>query len=439
MDFDAFIRFLKAHGHNCTLLWYTELPRFHGLPTTDADPPDFTVGPHPWLRTGPGLATDGEPKFDLTKFNPEYFDRLRTRVQALGKAGIYVGVYLFTGEWVLRFRCPADGYPFSGPNNINGADDGYRDKSSAVSSVTMTAPNAITGFQDVYVKKMIDTLNDLPNVLWIVSEEAPTASTWWNDHLISVVRAYEKGKPFQHPIGYATLGEQPNDSILYNSDADWVAPWARVSPTKSTGTGSPSAKVIINDSDHSYYRMWDDTPQKNRNYIWENFANGSQVLFMDPYLVNWPKWKRNLCLCSGSRHRHRARPTLRQLPGQSGLPCALLAQAQPGRGHSQGRTLVDGLLSRPDPRRRGGVPRLRPRRGLVHAGPLRHAELPEPCRRMVRPGEREDDYAKPSPRRIVLTVVPRTRSAAMRCCTLWMSRATIDHPPDRGDRSRSGV
>ncbi len=42
--------------------------------------------------------------------------------------------------------------------------------------------------------------------------------------------------------------------------------------------------------------MWDDTPQKNRNYIWENFANGSQVLFMDPYLVNRPKWKWNLCL-----------------------------------------------------------------------------------------------------------------------------------------------
>jgi Putative collagen-binding domain of a collagenase len=296
LDFDAFIRFLNAHGHNCTLLWYTELPRFHGLPTTDADPPDFTVKPHPWLRPGPGLATDGEPRFDLTKFNPEYFDRLRTRVQALDKAGIYVGVYLFTGEWVLRFRCPTDGYPFSGPNNINEADDGYRDKSSAVSSVTMTTPNTITGFQDVYIKKVIDTLNDLPNVLWIVSEEAPTASTWWNDHLISFVRAYEKEKPFQHPIGYATLGERPNDSILYNSDADWVAPWARISPTKSTGTGNPPAKVNINDSDHSYYRMWDDTPQKNRNYIWENFANGSQVLFMDPYLVNWPKWKRNLCL-----------------------------------------------------------------------------------------------------------------------------------------------
>ena len=26
LDFDAFVRFLKSHGHNCTLLWYTELP-----------------------------------------------------------------------------------------------------------------------------------------------------------------------------------------------------------------------------------------------------------------------------------------------------------------------------------------------------------------------------------------------------------------------------
>jgi hypothetical protein len=103
----------------------------------------------------------------------------------------------------------------------------------------MTAPNAITDFQDAYVKKLIDTLNDSPNVLWIVSEEAPTASTWWNEHLISLVRAYEKGKPFQHPIGYATLGEPPNDAILYDSDADWVAPWARISPAKSSGKGIP--------------------------------------------------------------------------------------------------------------------------------------------------------------------------------------------------------
>lgn len=298
LDFDTFVQFLKAHGHNFTLLWYTELPRFRGLPSTEKSPPDFTVGPHPWTRTGPGQATDGGLKFDLTKLNQEYFDRLRARVKALYDAGVYVGVYLFTGEFQLRFRFRSDGYPFSGPNNVNGVDDGYRGGAAetGLASVTMTAPNAMTDLQDAYVKKVIDTLNDLPNVLWIVSEEAPTKSTWWNSHLISLVRAYEKGKRHQHPIGYATLGEKPMDAILYNSDADWVAPWAKVSPAKSCGTGKPTCKVNINDSDHSYFGMWNETPQSNRNYAWENFVNGNQVLFMDPYLVHYPREKRNLCL-----------------------------------------------------------------------------------------------------------------------------------------------
>jgi hypothetical protein len=297
LDFDAFVSFLKSHGHNLTLLWYTELPRFRGLPSTEKPPPDFTVAPHPWMRTGPGKATDGGLKFDLRKFNPEYFDRLRARVKALHAAGIYVGVYLFTGEFQLRFRFRSDGYPFSGPNNVNDVDDGYRGGApeTGLASVTMTAPNATTDFQDAYVKKVIDTLNDLPNVLWVVSEEAPTKSTWWNSHLISLVRAYEKDKRYRHPIGYATPGEKPMDSVLYNSDADWVAPWARVSPTRSCGTGKPRCKVNINDSDHSYFGMWNETPQHNRSYAWENFTNGNQVLFMDPYLVYYPREKRNLC------------------------------------------------------------------------------------------------------------------------------------------------
>jgi hypothetical protein len=297
LDFNAFVTFLQAHGHNFTLLWRTELPKFSNLPVTAANPPDFTVSPHPWMRTGPGRATDNGLKFDLTKFDPAYFERSRMRVEALNRAGIYAGVYLFTGEFLLRFRSATDGYPFSGPNNVNGIDDGYRGgpSESGLASVTMTATNAITDLQDAFVLKTVDTLNDLPNVLWIVSEEAPMKSTWWNGHLISLVRAYERRKHYQHPIGYATL-ENPTDSILYNSDADWVAPWAWISPAKSCGTGKPACKVNINDSDHSYFGMWNDTPQKNRNYAWENFMTGNQVLFMDPYVVYYPRENRNLCL-----------------------------------------------------------------------------------------------------------------------------------------------
>jgi hypothetical protein len=159
----------------------------------------------------------------------------------------------------------------------------------------MTAPNAITRLQDAYVEKVIDTLNDLPNVLWIVSEEAPADSTWWNNHQIAHIRAYEAKKPLHHPIGYAALIGAP-DTVIYNSDAEWVAPAARVSPVTSCGTGHPPCKVNINDSDHSYWEIWKETEQQNRNYAWQNFMTGNQVLFMDPYVAYYPRENRNLCL-----------------------------------------------------------------------------------------------------------------------------------------------
>jgi hypothetical protein len=298
IDFNAFIRFLVAHGHNFTLLWRVEMPKFCSLPVTKSSPPDVTVSPQPWLRTGPGHATDGGLKFDLTKFDQSYFDRLRARVQALNNAGIYAGIYLFTGEFLNIFRCSSDGYPFTGANNINEIDDGYTGGPQGTSSITMTAPNGITRFQDAYVERVIDTLNDLPNVLWIVSEEAPDNSKWWNNHQISHVRAYESRKPYQHPIGYAALipTTETTDRTLYNSNADWVAPAARISGAKSCGGGHPACKVNVNDSDHSYWEMWKDTPQQNRNYAWENFTSGNQVLFMDPYLVYYPRENRNLCV-----------------------------------------------------------------------------------------------------------------------------------------------
>ncbi len=292
LDFTAFVKMLAAHHHNFTLLWMEELPTFRHLPSTASAPPDISVTPFPWLRTGPGIATDGKPKFDLTKFDPAYFERLRSRVRQLDSAGIYAGVYFFTAEFLHAFRFAGDGCPFTGSNNVNGIDDG-----GGVGAVAMTEPNAMTAIHDAYVKKVIDTLNDQPNVLWIVSEEAPDESAWWNSHLIATARAYEAGKPFQHPIGYAVLKkiDAASDAILMNSDADWIAPAAKISPTRSCGSGHPACKVNINDSDHSYWGMWNESPQANRNFFWLNFTQGDQTLFMDPYVLYYPRQNRNLC------------------------------------------------------------------------------------------------------------------------------------------------
>ena len=158
----------------------------------------------------------------------------------------------------------------------------------------MSSPNAITAIQDAYVEKVIDTLNDLPNVLWIVSEEAPEDSNWWNDHQIAHIRSYESGKPYQHPIGYATQVDL-GDTTVMNSDADWIAGGSRIAPTTSCGSGTPPCKVNVNDSDHSYFGMWNGTAQNNRNFAWENFTNGNQVAFMDPYVLYYPREGRNPC------------------------------------------------------------------------------------------------------------------------------------------------
>ena len=299
LDFGAYASFLAAHGHDFTLLWRTELPKFCGLPTTDTNPPDITVSSHPWQRTGPGMADDGQPKFDLTKLDQSYFDRLRSRVMQLDAVGVWAGVYLFTGEWLNVYRCAGDGYPLTGGNNVNSIDDG-----GGNGSMNMTAPNAITAIQDALADKTVDTLNDLPNVLWIVSEEASSSTEWWQGHMIGHVRMYETGKPHQHPIGLAMITGDP-DSTIYDSNADWVAPQVRISPATSCGTGMPKCKVNVNDSDHSYFGMWNDTAQQNRQYAWENFTGGNNVAFMDPYVVYYPRQNRNDCpsptdgICSG--------------------------------------------------------------------------------------------------------------------------------------------
>ena len=171
---------------------------------------------------------------------------------------------------------------------------------------------------------MVDTLNDLPNVLWIVTKKDPPSSAWWNDHIIAHLRTYEATKPLQHPVGYATLGaDHPSvyrhlfdglrrflrngfnsrsvnsaaaDAAIYDSAADWVAPSVRISPTTTCGSGVPRCKVNINNSDHSYFGMWNETAEQNRAYVWKNFLSGNQVLFMDPYEVYYPRESRNLCV-----------------------------------------------------------------------------------------------------------------------------------------------
>jgi hypothetical protein len=119
-DYRAYLDFLKDHGQNFIRHWRWE----HFRSQAAGGAFHLCMTPQPWSRTGPGAATDGKPKFDLSRFDQAYFGRLRDRVIAAGDEGIYVAVMLFDG-FCLHLSPPPDnleGHPFHAANNRNGIE-----------------------------------------------------------------------------------------------------------------------------------------------------------------------------------------------------------------------------------------------------------------------------------------------------------------------------
>jgi hypothetical protein len=270
-DFDAYLELLSERRHNFIRLWRWEQFRGHLAP---ADV-HFCMTPQPWSRIGPGLAKDGKPKFDLSVFDQTYFDRLRERIIAAGDAGSYASVMLFEG-FSLHLTVPPDnieGHPFHAANNVN--DIGI---TSIVDYQVLPLNSRVEAFQLAYVRKVIDTVQDLPNVLYEVANESSgqTAdsvafpdgssietpigdSTQWQYWVINTVKAYEREMGYDtHPIGMTYLFPvaelSKSNEPLWNSPADWISPgfddtlgegrWL-TDPPANDGT-----KVVLLDTDH---------------------------------------------------------------------------------------------------------------------------------------------------------------------------------------------
>ncbi|HUH64037.1 MAG TPA: DUF6298 domain-containing protein [Terracidiphilus sp.] len=99
-DFEKYLDDAQKHKMTVTrtFLLYRELQSARN-PSSPCKPesPDF-IAPYP--RTGPGKAMDGEPMYDLDKWNPEYFDRLHRFLDAASKRGIVVELTIFSNTYV---------------------------------------------------------------------------------------------------------------------------------------------------------------------------------------------------------------------------------------------------------------------------------------------------------------------------------------------------
>ncbi|HUS37685.1 MAG TPA: DUF6298 domain-containing protein [Verrucomicrobiae bacterium] len=278
-DYGKYLEDLRRYNHNFIRLWAWEQARW--APWSDGkngNPKDWYVEPNPYRRTGPGEALDGKAKFDLEKFDEAYFSRLRERVRQAGEQGIYVSIMLFQGWSSAKGWLggkPWDGHPYNPKNNIQGFNGNPSGNSGPALDLA-----AVRDRQAKYVRKVVDKVNDLDNVLYEVTNEGGYKEwDWW---VVETVQAYEKGKAKQHPVGLTAHGAESNDEMLA-SRADWFSPGSKDWPDL---TGEPRAadgkKPSLVDTDH----VWGvgGSPQ----WVWKTFMRGHNVIFMDPY--DDPQW-----------------------------------------------------------------------------------------------------------------------------------------------------
>jgi hypothetical protein len=277
-DFAAYLDLLERYGHNFIRLWTHEQPQW--APAREG--PVAYLSPQPWVRSGPGKALDGLPRFDLERFNPAYFQRLRARVLAAEARGIYVSVMLFEG-WQLQFSRPPFNWrthPFNENNNINGIDGDVNGDGRGIEVHTL-ANRAVTEIQRAYVRKVVDTVSDLDNVLFEIANESGGYSTAWQYSMIDLIKTHqERNGQTRHPVGMTFQYSGGNNATLFRSEADWISPRADsylVEPPATDGR-----KVVVLDTDH----ICGVCP--GAAFIWRSFFRGSSTIYMDPLFSNNP-------------------------------------------------------------------------------------------------------------------------------------------------------
>jgi hypothetical protein len=134
------------------------------------------------------------------------------------------------------------------------------------------------------VRKIIDTVNDLDNVLYEISNESrllgsKVSSKDWQYHFIRFIKEYESRKPKQHPVGMTSQGYGGGDDseILFDSAADWISPNPDKFDFRKTPPASDGRKVILLDTDHLWGIGGD------RKWVWKSFLRGYNPIWMDPF------------------------------------------------------------------------------------------------------------------------------------------------------------
>ncbi|MEW5979589.1 MAG: hypothetical protein AB1898_27645 [Acidobacteriota bacterium] len=243
-----------------------------------------THGESFWVKTSSG-------KFDLTRFNQAYFDKVYSFVKAAEERHVYVGVMLFQGwsgalsfqkanfkNWTL--------HPMNANNNINGidGDPGHRGYGSEIHN---RSNKIILPYWEAYVRKMVDTLNGFDNIFWEIGNEDPYPP--FARYFIDFIHDYEKGKLKQHLVWYSSGGGTGNANV-YSSNADVFSPedenWGERTALffrDPPPVSHDKPEILDNDHVGNHTTPITFSPLDQRNWTWKAFLRGYHPLHMDSY------------------------------------------------------------------------------------------------------------------------------------------------------------
>jgi len=293
IDVDGFIALLNDNNHNFTRGWVCKSTT---IPWPVETP--ISVNLMMYQRTGPGTAWDGGLKFDLYAFNETYFTNLRNSVIKFRDNGIYVSMMMFYDtargsgfEWRSHI--------FNVDNNINGLDGDFNSdgKGADIYNLDMLIDPSyperleILTIHENFVKKVVDTIGDLDNVIWEVGNEINYPdSVPFQHYFINFIRAYDTE---QRPVGLSSDWNDTDNSV-FDSSADWIAPntygginYAYDTPANNTG------RIIFLDTDHmGSLNVQNPSPNGDkekdyRQWAWMCLTSGYYPVLMDDPLSPW--------------------------------------------------------------------------------------------------------------------------------------------------------
>lgn len=148
----------------------------------------------PWARSEqPGYANGGN-KFDLTKWDAVYFQRLRDFVAQAAQRGVIVEMNLFCpfyedSMWALS--------PQNAKNNVNGI--GTVDRQSVY---TLEKSGGLLAVHEAMTRKVVAELNEYDNLYFEICNEPYFGGVTmeWQRRIAEVIAETEKGLPKHHLI-----------------------------------------------------------------------------------------------------------------------------------------------------------------------------------------------------------------------------------------------